>query len=139
MAHLHRWQVCHYFCAMNEKEKRRLWAAEQIEHHQARIAELRRFLRLLDASDEAVAGANGTARRGRPAKQGKALADVIAEVLVEAGPHGMSVGEVAAAVTKAGYEPRGQTKVGTAVASELYRQAQRRQRGIVRIGDGRYR
>ena len=121
---------------MNDKQRRCQWATDQIAHHQAKIAELKRFLRLLEKSDEAVSPPNG----GQPARRGRkrSLPDIIADVLGNAGERGMSVTDVTVAVTQAGYEPKGRTKVGTAVASELARQAGRGLRGIVRIGDGRY-
>jgi len=136
---------------MSEKTQRRRWAeariAELLTQRQridGNIEQLKGFIALLDASDAGVR-TNGSAasarpsavrRRGRARKQ--SLADYIVEALRAAGPAGLSIGDVAAAITQNGYQHTSRTRLKTAVGSELHRQVQRGKKGVVKVGAGRY-
>lgn len=142
---------------MTEKLQRRQWAqsriselAQERDRLDRRIEELKAFIALLDQSDAALAGPNGSRPVPRPRgpgrgrrsrggrRQKRALADYLVTALKNAGPAGADIKLVTDAVIQAGYVHEGKARLTTTVASELNRQMRKGKRGIVRLGTGRY-
>lgn len=135
-------------------DARKKWALAQIdmleEHREvmifetdAKIAELRRFVEMLEIAKSAIegqkpVGSDTAESHSDNGSEQVTVPDRIARVLASAGPRGLAIAEVVERLRAEGFEYRGKVPVATMLSAELARQHRIGTRGIKRVGPGRY-